>query len=422
MAEEFVETKQRRLPMPGSKHRLILATLFVLVALPSAQADFVAFSASKGGQTLPLPKDLTNVNMKYLINVKWGKYSGNKSRIGVLPVENTSGASAMTVSGFGSTVNYNINGGGVPVQGIGAIITDVMLRTGRFRLVERKKLDQTLHEQDLGASGRIAKPSAAKIGKVLGAQYLFQAVVTNYEDGVESKGGGIGGLIGGTAGALLGGLSMKSSKAIIGMNFRMIDATTSEVIYTDQVQVDLSSSGLSFGGLGFSGGVGLGGFLSKYAKTPIGHAVIAAVNKGVFDLVKHVGSTSTTGSVIKVKGNRIYLNLGSSVVKIGDVLTLKRKGEELIDPDTGISLGGEEEVIGQVKVTTAKAKYSFAKPVGVKPSAIKRGDKVESQRAAEPLMYAKQWNPPKEESFLGSFGGKSGNSSNNGEEDSSGNR
>jgi len=408
--------------MFGSQRYIILGALIALGALPTVQADFVAFSAAKGGQTLPLPEDLSNVDMKFLINVKWGKYSGNKTRVGVLQVENTSGASAMTVSGFGSTVNYNINGGGVPVQGIEAIITDVMLRTGRFRLVERKVLDQALREQDLGASGRIAKPSAAKIGKILGAQYLFKAVVTNYETGVESSGGGIGGFLGGTAGALLGSLSMKSSKAIIGMNFRLIDATTSEVIYTDQVQVDLSSSGLSFGGLGFAGGAGLGGFLSKYAKTPIGHAVIAAVNKGVFDLVKHAGSASTTGSVIKVKGNRIYLNLGSSIVKVGDVLTLKRKGEELIDPDTGISLGGEEEAIGQVKVTTTKAKYSFAKPVGVKSSAIKRGDKVESQRAAEPLMFAKQWNPPQEESFLGSFGGKSSNRSNSMDGDPSGDR
>ncbi len=400
--------------MLAIKRNLVLVSILAVVALPTAQADFVAFSVSKSGKAMALPQELGNVDMKYLINVKWGKYSGNKSRIGVLPVENTSGASGMSVSGFGSTINYNLNGGGVPVQGIGAIITDVMLRTGRFRLVERKKLDQALHEQDLGASGRIAKPSAAKIGKVLGAQYLFQAVVTNYEDGVESKGGGIGGFIGGTAGALLGSLSMKSSKAIIGMNFRMINATTSEVIYTDQVQVDLSSSGLSFGGLGFSGGAGLGGFLSKYAKTPIGHAVIAAVNKGVFDLVKHAGSSSSSGSVIKVKGSRIYINMGSGVVKVGDVLTLKRKGEELIDPDTGISLGGEEEAIGQLKVTATKAKYSFAKPVGVKSSAIKRGDKVESTRAAEPLMYAKQWNPPQDKGFLGSFSGKSSGSNNSG--------
>ncbi len=407
--------------MLWSKHHLILATLLVLGIWPAAQADFVAFSASKEGQTLPLPADLTNVDMKYLVNVKWGKYSGNKTRVGVLGVENTSGASSMTVSGLGGTINYNLNGGGVPVQGIEAIITDVMLRTGRFRLVERKVLDQTLREQDLGASGRIAKPSAAKIGKVLGAQYLFKAVVTNYEAGVEQKGGGLGGLIGGTAGALLGGFSMKSSKAIIGMNFRLIDATTSEVIYTDQVQVDLSSSGLSFGGLGFSGGVGLGGFLSKYAKTPIGHAVIAAVNKGVFDLVKHAGSASTTGSVIKVKGSRIYLNLGKSVVQVGDMLTLKRKGEELIDPDTGISLGGEEEAIGQVKVTATKAKYSFAKPVGVKTSAIKRGDKVESQRPAAALMFAKQWNPPQDKGFFGNLSGNSNNRS-SGMEDPAGDR
>lgn len=395
--------------MLGNKRRLLLAAALTLGLTQAALADFVAFSVPKEGAPMPLPRELTNVDMKYLINVKWGKYSGNKSRIGVLPVQNTSSVSTVSVMGPGGAVTYNAGSGGVPVQGIEAILTDVMHRTNRFRLVERKVLDQTLREQDLGASGRISKPSAAKIGKVLGAEYLFQAVVTNYEAGVEQKGGGLGGFLGGSAGALLGGLSMKSEKAVLGMNFRLINATTSEVVYTDQVQVDLSSSGLDFGGLGFTGGGGLGGFVSNYAKTPIGNAVIAAVNKGVFDLIKQVGSGSAGGSVIQVKGGSVYVNMGSSMVKKGDMLSLKRKGEELIDPDTGLSLGGEEETIGQLKVTTVKEKYSIAAPTGVKSSAIKRGDKVVSQRSAEPLMYATGWNPPEEKGFFGSTSNSNSN-------------
>lgn len=387
---------------------LLVGLGLALGFLSVARADFVAFSVTEEGERLPLPKDINSIDVEYLVNVEWGKYSGNKTRIGVLKVENNSSSSSVNITGPGGTVTYDAGRGGVPVQGIEAILTDVMHRTGRFRMVERKVLDQTLREQDLGASGRIAKPSAAKVGQVLGAEYLFQAVVTNYEDGVEQKGGGLGGLIGGSAGALLGGLSMKSSKAIIGMNFRLIDAETSEIIYTDQVQVDLSSSGLNFGGLGFTGGVGLGGFLSDYAKTPIGHAVIAAVNKGVFDLVGQVGSKAPSGSVVQVKKGKVYLNLGQGVVSPGDRLTLMERGEKLIDPETGIELGGEDEPIGELQVTAVKEKYSLAKPVGIKLSRIKRGNKVVSQSKADPLMYASSFTPPKKSG--GFFGGGNNNS------------
>ncbi len=398
--------------MRGLKKGLILAgAFFALGTVGVANADFVAYSVTQEGERLPLPNDVNAIDVEYLVNVEWGKYAGNKTRIGVLEVENKSSASSVNVMGPGGTVTYSAGSSGVPVQGIEAILTDVMHRTGRFRMVERKVLGQALKEQDLGASGRIAKPSAAKVGKVLGAQYLFQAVVTNYESGVEEKGGGLGGLIGGSAGALLGGLSMKSSKAIIGMNFRLINAETSEIIYTDQVQVDLSSSGLNFGGLGFAGGVGIGGFMSEYAKTPIGHAVIAAVNKGVFDLVKQVGSAAASGSVIKVKSGKVYINLGKGVVSVGDRLTLMDRGEAMIDPDTGISLGGEDEAIGELQVTTVKEKYSLAKPIGIKSSKIKRGNKVVSQRQADPLMYASSFAPPKKES--GFFGGSSNSSDSN---------
>ncbi|MBL3600524.1 MAG: hypothetical protein JMN25_11785 [gamma proteobacterium endosymbiont of Lamellibrachia anaximandri] len=213
-------------------------------------------------------------------------------------------------------------------------------------------------------------------------------------------------MLGGSAGALLGALSVKESKAVLGMNFRLINSETSEIIYTDQVEAELSESGVTFGGAGITGGGGLGGFMSKYAKTPIGQAVISTINRGVYGLIKQTGTSPASGSVIKVKGNKIYLNLGQDTVSPGESLDLMRMGEQLIDPETGISLGGEEELVGSVKVTAAKEKYSIAKPTGrLKASRIKRGDKIVSQRAPEPMKFATSWRPPKEKS--GFFGGGS---------------
>lgn len=395
---------------------LLLTAILTMGTISTAQADFVAYSVNPKGERHPLPSRINNIGVKHLINIEWGKHAGNKTRVGVLPVENNSNSSTVNITGPAGTATYSAGyGRGVPVQGIEAIIINVMLKTGRFRLVERKVLNKALQEQDLGASGRIAKPSAAKIGKVLGAQYLFQGVVTNYEAGVESKGGGLGGLLGGSAGAILGGLAVKSSKAVLGMNFRLINSETSEVVYSDQVEVAIEESGLTFGGFGATGGVALGGFMSEYTKTPIGQAVVSAANQGVFNLVKQVGSERASGSVIKSSKGKIYLNLGSASVSKNETLDLMQVGEQLIDPDTGISLGGEEEKIGSVKVTTVKEKYSIGKAVGIKSSKVKRGYKVVSQRKPEPLMYATNWAPPKEESSFFS-GDSNSNASDNSEE------
>lgn len=374
------------------KATILLACASVLLGITTiAHADFVAYSVSEDGAKRPLPKNIRNLEVKDMLSVEWGKYSGNKTRIGVMQVENTSSSTTISVVGPGGTMTYNASGGGVPVQGIEAIITDVMHKTGRFRLVERKILDKTLQEQDLGASGRVAKPSSAKIGKILGAQYLFQAVITNYEAGVEKKGGGLGGILGGRAGAILGALRVKSGKAVIGMNFRLIDSETTEVIYTDQVEVAIKESGLTFGGFGITGGGALGGFMSSYSKTPIGQAVIAAVNQGVFGLVKQVGASPATGTVMKAKNDKVYINLGKDTVSVGDKLTLMSMGEELIDPDTGISLGGDEEEIGTLEVVNTKKKYSIAKPLDIQGSEIERGQKVVSQRQPAPLEFGSTW-------------------------------
>ncbi|MFT5260889.1 MAG: curli biogenesis system outer membrane secretion channel CsgG [Saprospiraceae bacterium] len=383
---------------------LILAGAVLLLSA-NVQADFVAYSMLEGGKK-PLPERLDNVAAESLVNIEWGSYQGAKSRIGVLPVENNSAANSVRLFGPSGSINYDFSAGGVPVQGIEAILIDVMNTTGRFRLLERTVLSEALAEQDLGATGRLSAPSAAKVGKVLGAQYLLQGVITNYEEGVQKSkstiGGILGGVVGGAAGSLLGGFGTSKSKGVVGMNIRLIDSETSEIVFSNQAEVDLSSSGMTFGGgIGISNDA-MGGFVSNYSKTPIGQAVIAAANKSVFELIKQIGAKSASGSVVKSSDGKIYLNMGQGSVEQGDILNVLKKGEELIDPDTGISLGGETELMGTIRVTTVKEKFSIAQGESIKASQVSRGDAIESTKAAAPLEFASEWVEPKRKKKKGS--------------------
>ncbi|MGB5345062.1 MAG: CsgG/HfaB family protein [Woeseia sp.] len=374
---------------------LVPATVLALGILffcPTASADFVAYSIGKSDRS-PLPERLDDVDTKYLVNIEWGDYGGRRSRLGVLEVDNTSAATSFRVSTAGGDVDYSSSSNGVPVNGIEAIVMDALARTNRFRLVERTVLSDVLGEQDLASSGRVASASGAATGNVLGAEYLVQVVVTDYEANTSGKGGGVGGLLRNKV-PILGGVKMAKGSGRVGLNFRLIDAETSEIVFTKQIESVINESSLSLGGIGFGSDIALGGFFSSYSRTPIGQAVIAGINQGVFDLIKEIGSKGAEGSIVKADAAQIYVNLGEDSVAVGDVLEVRSKGEELIDPETGISLGGAETVLGTIRVSQVQEKFSIAQPVALSKTPD-RGAKVVSTVPAAPLEFAASFDKPK---------------------------
>ncbi len=369
--------------------------LIIVLALFGAQfaaADYVAYSVGEKEKS-PLPERVDKVETKYLLNIEWGDYAGRKARLGVLEVDNNSSANSYTVSTMMGDINYSDSTAGVPVNGIEAIVIDSLSQTGRFRLVERTELGDVLAEQDLASSGRVAKPSGAKTGNVLGAEYLVQLVVTDYETNTSGTDKGIGGLLTSRV-PLLGGVKAGSSTGRVGLNIRLIDAETSEITFTKQIEAIIKESNLAFGGVGLIGDVGLGGFMSQYSKTPVGQAVIAGINQAVFELIKQVGAKPAQGSIVKADATQIYTNLGQDTVAVGDRLQVLRKGEELIDPETGISLGGSTTSIGEIEVSQVQEKFSIARPVSLNGTPD-RGDQVVGTKAAAPLEFANKWKKPK---------------------------
>ena len=372
--------------------RLMIAA-FLVLASGIASADYLAYAVTDKGRS-PLPNRIDEIEAKHLVNVEWGDYAGKRTRVGILQVDNNSSAGTFKMTDSqGNTYEseWSAGGGMVPVNGIEAIVTDTMNRTGRFRLVERAALGSVLGEQDLASSGRVAAPSGAATGQVLGAEVLVQVVITDYEENTSGSTTGAGGLL--RKVPLVGGVGVKSGKGRVGLNFRLIDATTSEVLYTKQIESIIKESGLMLAGAGWTGDAVLGAFMSNYSKTPIGQAVIAGINKGVFELVKEIGARPAEGSVVKAEGQRVWLNIGDDGVDMGDRLTVMRKGEELIDPETGISLGSSDTALGDVEVIQVAEKFSIAQWASL-GSAPNRGDRVVSRAPPPTIEFADTWIPP----------------------------
>lgn len=148
---------------------------------------------------------------------------------------------------------------------LASMLTNELAATGDFRMVERDKIQDVLAEQNMAASGRIAPGTGARIGKLVGAQYLVTGTVTSYEEDVSSTGGGIS-----FGGVSLGG---KSERAYIAVDLRVIDTTTGEVAYTRTIEGEAKGGGMSVGL--YRGG--FGGSLASENKTPAGKAIRAAL-------------------------------------------------------------------------------------------------------------------------------------------------
>ena len=252
----------------------------------------------------------------------------------------------------------------VSVANIEEILTSAIFNTHRFEVVDRKDIEKTLQEQDLGASGRAKKGAAAKTGQVVGAEYLIYAAVNEYTP-VKSHTGGSAGKA-----ASLFGVSKNVSE--VALSFRVVDAASSMNVFNATERATAENWDVNLAGI--SGGSG-GGVASKQA-SPIGYAVQACINKAVYNLVMQLKKRPWSGSVIKMAGQQVYVDAGSaSGLTPGMELAAVSQGTEIRDLN-GESLGKETAVIGTLRVINVQGKFSVAEVVeGCK--GLKVGDRVE---------------------------------------------
>jgi curli biogenesis system outer membrane secretion channel CsgG len=285
--------------------------------------------------------------------VSYPPYDGPKKRIAVLEFDNK-------VSNRWWDRSWNIEDRMTEM-----VITELM-KTNRFIVIERGALDEVMSEQDLGDSGRVRQETAARVGELLGAQVLVKGAITEF---IEKESGGSGGVL--VAGIGIGG---KTSTGHVAMDMRLIDATSGQILQSHRAEGKISSS--SIGGIAFFSGVVFGG--STYKKTPLGKATRSAVVDAVRFVVDNMQGQTWQGMVVKTDGSGVYINAGSNMnIGSGMVFTVYSKGEELIDPASGLSLGSSISKAGAVRIVQISDKFSIAETI--EGSGFKRGDIVKLQ-------------------------------------------
>lgn len=246
-------------------------------------------------------------------------------------------------------------------EGLTEILTTELFKTGRFIMVERAAIAEIVKEQALGQTGLVWKDTALRVGRLLGAQLLVSGAVTEFEAVTSGGGGGLS--FSGLA------LSFKTRSAHVAVDVRMVDASTGQILSSFNAAAKAEESALGFAAK--VEGVTFGS--DAFNKTPIGKAAREAIHKSVIFIIREMEQVPWSARVVKVKDGKVYVNAGTNVnLKPGASLSAYSKGEELIDPTTGLSLGSTESRAGTVTLEQVLEKFSIGTYIGI--SGLKRGD------------------------------------------------
>ena len=259
-------------------------------------------------------------------------------------------------------------------QGIQAMLVKRVAEGGKYTVVERRKVANIMKEQDFSASNRVKQGTGARVGQIRGADLTLMGDIVVFGRDDRKKSGGVGVLVPG-AGGVAGGYKA-DAKAVVVLNYRIVDAETSEVVGSGEARGESKRTSKGFGAAMFAGGVLAGGGVnmtsSNFAETIIGEATMDAVNK----LAENINSAGLTGGaegremdldarVADVSGNMITINAGTAAgLRAGQTFTVYHKGKEIKDPTTGEVLDVQTTPLGTLTITVVRDRISMGSYAG----------------------------------------------------------
>ncbi len=244
-----------------------------------------------------------------------------------------------------------------------ALITE-LTQARRFSVMDRNFRSEFLREKKLLAGPDTAMSEYAKIGQVLGVDYMIVGTVTDAELNRASY-----------KVATLG----ETGSTNVGrfrFEYRIIVMATRQVKWSGVS--DLDFSGKRIPGKLVNKGEALADYMISAVARDIGRQVL----NNIYPL-----------QVVKIStGGELYLNQGGITVRQGERYTLFGVGEEIFDPYTGELLGREETPAGLAEIVRVNPKYSVARLVEGDRSGLVSGMLL---RFPEATRKAKQKKPIK---------------------------
>ena len=250
-------------------------------------------------------------------------------------------------------------------SGMTDLVTSALMKTGKYRIVERAGIDELIDEIELGKSGYSDQRTAVPMGHFAGLEYLIMGKVTNF--GEQQSGITL---------PIVGIFGYRKEEAYVRVDFRIVDAVTREIVYSGCGEGLDKTSGVAVA-LAPVGGVGGGVDVTSrsFLDSKVGRATVTAID----DLVNKIDTTALyrrtsglkrlidsetearnqserelaarPGKVLAAAtDDSIVVSLGAAQgLKVGDQLEVSRPIE--IRDTSGTVVFAEEKLVGILTVT-----------------------------------------------------------------------
>lgn len=222
--------------------------------------------------------------------------------------------------------------------------------SGKFDVIARSDLGDLKEEQDLSRSGAVDEndPNRARSGVIAGAKYIVVTSIDNFQSVVQK--------------ASFEGVGTAATRQQVTLSavVKIYDSSTGKVLHTASMTSEGASSVNN----------------PAYVNSQEGGSLTdVAVAERAKDLsVKVVGQVTDwllPARVVGVKGPDVTINRGEgSGIKVGEVWEIFGMGDEMVDPDTGESLGKTETKLGEIVIDRVNPKVSVGHVKDGSPEAI----------------------------------------------------
>jgi curli biogenesis system outer membrane secretion channel CsgG len=269
------------------------------------------------------------------------------------PIERTSKDGKLTIAIGKVHFNANTNYIFLSMDDYPRVKNDLMIKltnTNRFDVLERHEIDQVLDEKNFSAlmGGDEIEPH---LKELIGADYLVLTAVDKFSVTSESK-----------QVAYVDKIQTRHY-GIVEATLRIVDSHTGKLLAADKIRINKK--------------------LDTYNKNQSANTYSNLIDEFTNSMVsKIVRRLYPIKIMATLPDGSVYVNRGQDGgLKAGDIFNVMRPGQELIDPDTGISFGSAETKVAELKLDTVET--SRAKASVLSGAEVQRGDILrESQQSA----------------------------------------
>jgi hypothetical protein len=217
-----------------------------------------------------------------------------------------------------------------------------------YDLIERSQLSKVMQEQKLGLSGIVDQSNVAKVGKILGLNYLVLGSIVDAS--VSRVGGGAGGWVPGRG---TNAAAASVSKITVAINVKVVEVESGKIVLSEIAE---NSDTGNFAVAARSGGQGAG-----ISASPENYMSVArkAISQAAFKIIREIAPQEP--AVILVKEKEVMIDMGrTNGIREGQRYVIVREGDIVKDRDGNVIAVDIIEIaeltISRVEATTAYAK------------------------------------------------------------------